>query len=98
MSTLHESTFGFLKPNQAGVDKMAIVREAAKAYADVLDEHLEDGPDKTYALRKLREVAVWANISVTRFADGFPRPEYNDLTEEQQAEHTKRMLSGTRLV
>ena len=34
---------------------------------------LPDGPDKTFALRNHRTTAMWANIAVTREADGSPR-------------------------
>lgn len=52
---------------------MKQAREAAKAYALVLIELLPEGPDKTYTLRKLREVAMWVNIGITRQSDGTPR-------------------------
>jgi hypothetical protein len=32
-----------------------------------------DGPDKTYILRKLREVSMWVNVAITRFSDGAAR-------------------------
>ena len=40
---------------------------------DVVDVEAVEEPDKTYVLRKLREVAMWANVSLTRHADGAPR-------------------------
>jgi hypothetical protein len=40
----------------------------------VLDAFVPEGPDKTYLMRKLREVAMWANVAVTRQPDGTPRP------------------------
>ena len=52
---------------------MGHLRTAAKIYANNLVELLPDGADKTYALRKLREVAMWANMAVLRQADGAPR-------------------------
>ena len=70
---LHESTFGYLKPTDDQIDTMQAAREASKEYADRLAELLPEGPDKTYALRKLREVAMWANIAITRNPDGSPR-------------------------
>jgi hypothetical protein len=72
MRTLHPSAFDYLKPTDGQIGSMDHFRAAAKAYADVLDM-LPDGPDKTYALRKLREVAMWANIAITRMPDGTPR-------------------------
>jgi len=52
---------------------MQTLRDAARTYAEVVDELVPEGPDKTYALRKLREVAVWVNIAITRHPDGSPR-------------------------
>lgn len=70
---LDKSTFEYLKPTDEQVSQMQEVRDAAKVYADALDRLLPEGPDKTYALRKFREVAMWANITITRQADGSPR-------------------------
>lgn len=70
---LHSNTFEYLKPNDDQLADMGVIREATKAYADTLQRMLPDGPDKTYTLRKLREVGMWANIAVTRNPDGSPR-------------------------
>lgn len=71
--SLHDSTFNYLKPTDDQVRMMQIVRENTWAYSRVLDEYLPDGPDKTYVLRKVREVGMWANVAITRHADGSPR-------------------------
>lgn len=52
---------------------MERLRLAAKDYADILDSYLPDGADKTYVLRLLRTVGMWANVAVTRHPDGAPR-------------------------
>lgn len=70
---LHDKTFGYLKPNDAQVDDMDVMRGAAKTYADAIETMVPDGPDKTYILRKLREVAMWVNVAITRQPDGSPR-------------------------
>jgi hypothetical protein len=70
---MHDSTFEYLKPTDAQLEQMAIVRAAFKEFAETLDYHLPDGPDKTYVLRKLRECAMWSNITLTRQPDGSPR-------------------------
>lgn len=70
---MHESTFSYLSPTPEQVETMNLLRAAALKYAAVLVEHLPEGPDKTYILRKHREVAMWANVCVTRHADGSPR-------------------------
>lgn len=71
--SLDHTTFDYLSPTQEQVGKMNTLRAAAKMYAHVLDAHLPEGPDKTYLLRKLREVAMWANVAVTRHSTGAPR-------------------------
>lgn len=71
--TLHASTFEYLKPSDDQIADMAVVREATKQYALTLERLLPDGPDKTYALRKVREIGMWANVAITRLPDGTPR-------------------------
>ena len=71
--SLHPTAFEYLSPSNNQKDEMAIVRSAAAGYAKVLEQVLPDGPDKTYILRKLREVAMWANVAITRQSDGSPR-------------------------
>lgn len=70
---LHPSTFDYHAPSDDQVAKMALAREAAAHYAAAINELVPEGPDKTYALRHLREVAMWVNVSITREADGAPR-------------------------
>jgi hypothetical protein len=70
---MHASTFEYLEPTQEQKDAMHQLRSAAKVYGDMLNALLPDGPDKTYTLRKFREVATWANVTITRQPDGSPR-------------------------
>jgi hypothetical protein len=70
---LHESTFEYLKPTVQQSLLMSEVRTEAKIFADALDRLLPEGPDKTYALRKFRDVVMWANVAITRNPDGSPR-------------------------
>lgn len=70
---MHDSTFDYLKPSDEQLALMGKCREGAKEYAALLQEVLPDGPDKTFAIRSLRTVAVWANIAITRHPDGAPR-------------------------
>jgi hypothetical protein len=70
---MHSSTFEYLKPTDAQINRMAGVRVAAKTFSDVLEMQLPEGPDKTYILRKLREISMWCNVSITRHPDGAPR-------------------------
>ena len=70
---LHPSTYEYLKPTDAQLDAMSKVRAAAKAYNDILDAVLPDGPDKTFVIRAHRSNAMWANVAITRQPDGTPR-------------------------
>lgn len=70
---MHPTTFEYLKPTDDQIAQMAIVREAAKAYCEALEKTLPDGPDKTFIIRAHRANAMWANVSITRHADGSPR-------------------------
>jgi hypothetical protein len=70
---LHETTFEYLKPTAEQIERMAIVREAARVYCMMLEYHLPDGPDKDYVIRTHRANAMWANVAITRHADGTPR-------------------------
>lgn len=71
--SLHESTFGYLKPTDEQMETMSRLRAAAKPYSDILEAELPDGPDKTFVLRAHRANAMWVNVAVTREADGSPR-------------------------
>lgn len=70
---LHPTTFEYLKPTDEQIAQMATLRQATAIYALTLDTALPAGADKTYILRKVREIGMWANVSVTREADGTPR-------------------------
>ena len=70
---MHVSTYEYLKPTDDQIAKMARVRAAAKAYSDVIEAELPEGPDKTFMLRNHRSNAMWANVAITRQPDGTPR-------------------------
>ena len=70
--SLHPSTFEYLKPTDLQIETMAKVRTASANYAKILDDLLPDGPDKTFVLRAHRSNAMWANVAITRKADGTP--------------------------
>lgn len=70
---MHNSTFEYLKPTNMQLNQMTVVRTAFKDLEANLNDNIPEGPDKTYLLRKLREVAMWANVAITRLPDGTPR-------------------------
>lgn len=71
----HESTFEYLEPTPTQQIAMAKVRTATKAYAEAIVANVPEGADRTYLLRKIRECGMWANVAITREADGTPRLE-----------------------
>lgn len=71
---MHESTYEYLKPTDDQLARMSRLRAAAKAYGDILDTELPDGPDKTFVIRAHRSNAMWVNVAITRQPDGTPRP------------------------
>lgn len=70
---MHPTTFEYLKPTEKQIEDMAQVRAATAVLSGVLHKNVPEGPDKTYLMRKLREVAMWANIAITRYPEGGPR-------------------------
>lgn len=71
--SMHPTTYEYLKPTESQMLTMAMLRDAARAYGEALETLLPDGPDKTFAIRAHRSNAMWANVAVTRHADGAPR-------------------------
>ena len=70
---MHPSTFEYLKPTDEQIEQMGKLRLASKLYCEALDQLLPNGPDKTYIIRKFRELAMWNNVAITRLHDGTPR-------------------------
>lgn len=87
MPVLHESTFGYLQPTDVQTADMAHARQAAKTYADHLERLVPAGPDKTFILRQLREVAMWVNVAITRNPDGSPRVPQDVDPKDYPADH-----------
>ena len=71
--SLHPSTFDYLKPREGQIEVMNALREYTKEYAERIAQALDDGPDKTYILRRIRETAMWINVALTRETNGAPR-------------------------
>lgn len=71
--SLHDNTFNYLRPTDPQMIAMNNLRGAATIYNKAIENNVPEGPDRTYLQRKLREVAMWANIAVTREPNGAPR-------------------------
>jgi hypothetical protein len=70
---MHRSTFDYLSPTTEQTQRMQRIRDAANIFCEAIDQAVPDGPDKTYAIRLLRTLAMWCNVSITRQPDGAPR-------------------------
>jgi hypothetical protein len=70
---LHESTFEYLKPTDEQMELMTTTRGLFSEFSQEMNSYLPDGPDKTYFMRELRTLAMWANVMITRNPDGSPR-------------------------
>lgn len=70
---MHPNTYEHIKPTERQKEKMERLRAAAKAYNDILETEIPDGPDKTFILRNHRTNAMWINVAITRHPDGSPR-------------------------
>lgn len=71
--SLHANTFSYLMPTKDQQELMSAIRHHSHAYADAIERLVPEGADRTYALRKVREVAMWLNVAITRNADGSQR-------------------------
>lgn len=70
---MDDTAFDYLKPTDEQLNTMAASRKAFKELAEALDDLLPEGPDKTHTMRLVRTAAMWANVAITRDADGSPR-------------------------
>jgi len=70
---MHPTTFEYLKPSEIQLEQMEMLREASKVYGEAINDVLPESADKTYVMRKLRELAMWCNVAITRHPDGSPR-------------------------
>lgn len=59
-----DNWFTYHSPTADQLPKYARIRNAAKDFADLLNELLPDSADKTATLRKLREVVMAANQTI----------------------------------
>lgn len=73
---MHSSTYEYLKPTDKQLEDIGRLRIAAKEYGELLERLLPDGADKTFVIRSHRSNAMWANVVITREADGTPRKDY----------------------
>ena len=56
--------FTYHPPTPSDVQKYATLRDAAKAFAQVVVDNVPDGPDKSDAIRKIWEAIMTANAAI----------------------------------
>lgn len=59
-----DDTFSYHAPDAEQIVKYQAIREAAKAFAQVVLENTPSSPDQTAAFRKIREAVMTANASI----------------------------------
>lgn len=69
---LIEEWFTYHRPTEKGIEDIKAVREAAKAFAEVIVKHSPDSADRAMALRKVREAAMTANAAIVLGGEGEP--------------------------
>lgn len=70
---MHSTTFEYLKPTDGQMETMQKMRESFARLAHEVDDTIRPGADKDYVLRLIRDAGMWANVAITRDADGTPR-------------------------
>lgn len=63
---MNDNTFDYQKPTEASLEILTIIRAAAKEYAKILIKTLPESREKSIAITKIEETAMWANKSVVQ--------------------------------
>lgn len=61
---LIQNWFTYHSPTNETIPKYQIIREAGLSFARKIQENCPDGPDKSVAIRTIREAVMWANASI----------------------------------
>jgi hypothetical protein len=59
-----QNWFTYHPPTAEDVDRYLSIREGALQFARVINEECPNGPDKTTAIRKVREAVMTANAAI----------------------------------
>lgn len=70
---LDSSTFDYLRPTEAQIKQMELVRNAFHELATSVLAMVPAGHDQQHAIRLIRDACMWCNVAVTRHEDGTPR-------------------------
>jgi hypothetical protein len=61
--------FKYHTPTVGQISAYGEIREAAKRFAEVVNQHVPDCADKTAAMRKIRESVMAANLAVACYVE-----------------------------
>jgi len=64
LSTVLDHVFEFHQPDEAGVKGISVIRAACKAAARAIIENAPCSPDRSVALRHVRDAMMNANASI----------------------------------
>jgi hypothetical protein len=59
--------FTYHPPDQQAVRQHELIRDTLEKCANVLDEALPDGREKSLAITKMEEAMFWANAGIARY-------------------------------
>jgi len=61
-----ENRFTYHKPNATQANLYTVLRSSALKLAELIDEAVPEGREKSLALTKLEETVMWANAGIAR--------------------------------
>lgn len=67
---LIEQNFTYHKPTPEQIERMIVIRGAAKDMAYVLKENMPLSHEAAVAMERLNEVVMWANAGIAREVEG----------------------------
>jgi len=70
---MHASTFDYLQPTETQREHMTDMRSAFHELSIKVGQLVPPGTDRDHVIRLVRDAAMWANVAITRHADGQPR-------------------------
>ena len=62
--------FKQVKPTYGQDEAIDLLYRATSDYAGLINSLIDDGPDKTYIVRRIRETMMWIETAIVRNADG----------------------------
>lgn len=67
MNETIENNFIYHKPDEKSTIAIMKIREYARNFAYLIDETVPNSREKSLAMTKLEEVAMWANAGIARY-------------------------------